>query len=249
LNANLIDEAKQRIPDKYQSLISAEGLVQIYVSAMNDLMPLFEDAAKGYGILYQPNQFKDSFTTKASATQFKKRNANGQTDGGVYAGTLNRKNVIVARTNNGCAEQCLYSQAPTAANGNKRALLKDSDGTSVQGACLSCAQLFTNAVPPAATPPPTPIGNDLIANPVAELPPTPDVDPVEDYPDEDGTERVGRPPSPSTTTKKIWYSPGPWMTSGGCVGGGGVGVVGGSARAGWDISVLGFMALLVLLRC
>merc|ERR1711976_896061 len=110
---------------------------------------------------------------------------------------------------------------------------KNSDGTSVTGAaCQACAQLFTNAVPPAATPPPTPIGQDLVADPVAELPATPDVEPVEDYPDEDGTERVGRPPSPSTTTKKIWYSPGPWMNSGGR-GSGAVGVVGGSTRAGW----------------
>jgi hypothetical protein len=250
LNADLIAQAKERIPTKYQGLLTETGpdagLVQIYVAATNDLTPLFENAAKEEGILYQPNMFKSTFMTMRSATQFKKRNAAGQTDGGKYAGQTATVERIAGLTNGGCTEQCLNAGA----GAGKPPLLRDSAGTSITGQCAPCAQMFSNAplqAPPTPAPAPTPIGSDLIANPVADLPPTPDVDPVQEYPDTDGTARVGRPPTPSTTTQKIWYSPGPWMSSGG--GGGGVGVVGGSTRAGWDVLLLGFMVLVVTMGC
>jgi len=250
LPANLVAQARELVPDKYASLIDAQGVVQIYVSAMNDLMPSFQAAAAEYGIVYQPNQVKTTLTTKRDTTQFKKRDAAGNTDGGYYAATAARTllaNEIAVKAQGSCPATCLDAAAPTTANGNKKPILKNSDGTKVTAECAGCAQLFTNAVPPAAVPPPTPISQDLIADPVAELPPTPNVEEVEDYPDEDGTPRVGRPPAPSTTTLKAYYSPGAWSNVGG--GGGGVGVVGGSTRPVWDAGLFGFMLLAVLLRC
>jgi hypothetical protein len=243
LPANLVSQAQKYVPNKYASLISANGTVQIYVAAMNDLMPSFLAAAEEYGILYQPNQKKDTLTTKQDATQFKKRNANGGTDGGKYAATTARTLLaaeIAAKAQKTCPESCLKCDA---GNGNKAPIIQNSDGTCVTGECEGCAQLFTNELPPTATPPPTPIGQDLIADPVAELPPTPDVEEVEDYPDEDGTPRVGRPPSPSTTTRKVYYSPGAWVNSGGAGG-----VVGGAIRPAWDNLLVTFLSIVAFMQ-
>jgi hypothetical protein len=243
---NLVAAARGQIPDKYATLIDEAGAVQIYVAAMNDLMPLFQEAAEEYGIIYQPNQVKDTLTTKLDATQFKKRDATGNKDQGQYAATLAKTalaNEIAVKAQSTCPEACLDSAAPTTANGNKAPMLQTYSGTKVTAECAGCANLYTNAVPPAAVPPPTPISNDLIADPVAELPDTPGIEPVDDYPDEDGTPRVGRPPSPSTTTRKVYYSPGAWSQ------GGGVGVVGGSSRPGWSAGLCGLMLLVVFLRC
>jgi len=252
LNADLVQQARQRVPNKYATLINANNTVQIYVAAMNDLMPLYLEAAAEYGILYQPNQRKDTLVTKADATQFKKRNANGNTDGGDYAATTARTilaNDIAVRAGGTCPANCLDCPA---GNGNKAPLLENSAGTCVTGQCAGCAQLFTNDLPdlsPAATPPPTPISADLIADPVGDLPATPDVEEVEDYPDEDGTPRVGRPPAPSTTTLMKFYSPGAWNNMGGGGGGGGsAGVVGGAMRPIWDVCLLAFVSIVGLVH-
>jgi hypothetical protein len=79
-----IDAAKKLIPQALQGLISPTGVVQIYQATLDDLKGEFAKAAK-LGLQYQPAMLKSTLTTMADATDFKKRNAAGKTDGGVYA--------------------------------------------------------------------------------------------------------------------------------------------------------------------
>merc|ERR1719454_2387164 len=100
---------------------------------MNDLMPAFQAVANDYGIVYQPNHFKSILATAPDATQFKKRNANGQQDNGKYAGT---QAIIKRAEAMGCQAACLQ-------NGPKAALYRDSQGTTITGAnCVQCAKFF-----------------------------------------------------------------------------------------------------------
>jgi hypothetical protein len=239
LPQNLIAQAQNYVPDKYAGLITAEGRVQIYVAAMTDLMPQFQEAAADFGILYQPNAVKDTLTTKQDSTQFKKRNANGVTDGGKYAGT---EAIIAKAAGKGCQAACFECNT---GNGNKAPLLRDSDGTcvtanSAAGNCANCAQLFTNAPAPA-------LGASALSAELAAGGDLPEIgtQAIEDYPDEDGTERIGRPPSPSTTTRKIYYAPPGWSPSNE---GGATGVVGGARRLAWDIGLSMMIILLIMLR-
>jgi hypothetical protein len=79
-----IDAAKKLIPQALQGLISNTGVVQIYQATLDDLKGEFAKAAK-LGLQYQPAVLKSTVTTMADATDFKKRNAAGKTDNGVYA--------------------------------------------------------------------------------------------------------------------------------------------------------------------
>jgi hypothetical protein len=86
LPANQVAAAKALVPAKYAGLISDSGIVQIYKATLNDLAGEFAKAAT-MGLQYQPAVTKASLATMADATQFKKRNAQGQTDNGIYAAT------------------------------------------------------------------------------------------------------------------------------------------------------------------
>ena len=84
LPANQVAAAKALVPAKYDGLISADGIVQIYKATLDDLAGEFAKA-QSMGLMYQPAIIKASMTTMADATNFKKRNAQGQTDNGIYA--------------------------------------------------------------------------------------------------------------------------------------------------------------------
>lgn len=84
LPADQVAAAKALVPAKYQGLISDSGVVGIYTATLRDLSGEFTRAA-GMGLLYQPAITKESATTMADATQFKKVNAQGQRDNGQYA--------------------------------------------------------------------------------------------------------------------------------------------------------------------
>jgi len=84
LPAEQVQAAKAIAGQKYAGLISASGIVQIYQATLTDLSAEFTRAAT-MGLLYQPAVTKASMATMADATQFKKRNAAGQTDNGVAA--------------------------------------------------------------------------------------------------------------------------------------------------------------------
>lgn len=81
-----VQAAKNMVPNQYKGLISDGGIVQIYKAVLNDMAGEFRRAAS-MGLTYQPAVTKASMATMADATQFRKRNANGQNDNGVYAAT------------------------------------------------------------------------------------------------------------------------------------------------------------------
>jgi len=78
--------AKSAIPSKYANLMDANNIVKIYEQTLNDMSGQFA-AAAAKGLLYQPAALKTSSTTKDDATGFKKRDAAGKQDKGVYAAT------------------------------------------------------------------------------------------------------------------------------------------------------------------
>jgi hypothetical protein len=233
----LIAEAKNKIRQEYRDLVTDDGTVQIYVAAMNKLMPEFLKAAEDYGILYQPAMRKNTFTTMADATQFKKRNANGNNDNGKYAATQARLAFALTKQ---CPETCLKCPA---GGGNKASILNGNEYTgtcvtdgSTGGNCAGCASLFKNGEAGQSTPPPTGGAVNL------ETLPDIDVPPVDDYPDADGSPRDGRPPDSTTTTVKVYYAPpgqpGGWM-------GGSVGSISASVRSYHAQVQVALLAILV----
>jgi len=110
LSKALIPAAKARVPAKYAGLISESGLVQIYVSAMKDLLPFFYQS-RHMGIMYQEAKVKGITSTMIDTMKFKKRNANGQADNGVYAATMAK---LEHAASQGCPRECLTSVKPHA---------------------------------------------------------------------------------------------------------------------------------------
>jgi hypothetical protein len=224
LPANLIADANKLVPQKYKTLISQTGVVQIYVAAMNDLMPAFLGAEE-YGILYQPAMRKQTLTAMPDATQFKKRTDTGKIDNGKYAATAAKKAFALSKS---CPENCLTCNK---AADNKRPLIADAQATCVTGQCVGCAALFSNQLSAAKTPPPTAVSIDLMTGVAL---PSIGVPPINDYPDTDGTPREGRPADPTTTTRKVYYAPPP------------IGVVGGTMQPVLGAWLLGCIFLLCL---
>merc|ERR1712232_248913 len=72
------------VSEDYAKVISDSGLVQIYVTVMNDLTEEFRKAAD-LNITYQGPMLKTTLTTMEDATDFRKRDANGDPDNGLYA--------------------------------------------------------------------------------------------------------------------------------------------------------------------
>merc|ERR1711920_531097 len=73
--AHLMEAVKLLLSEEYMQIINDDGLVQIYVSAMNDLMEEFKKAAE-LNITYQGPMIKTTMTTMEDTTKFRKRNAN-----------------------------------------------------------------------------------------------------------------------------------------------------------------------------
>jgi hypothetical protein len=69
----------------YDNLLSSDCHVNIYVATLNDLMTEFNKAITDHNIHYMGPMIKTTVTTMADATQFKKIDANGQQDKGLYA--------------------------------------------------------------------------------------------------------------------------------------------------------------------
>jgi len=84
LAGKALADAKAIVPAKYAGLVSDTGVVQIYQAVLNDLAGEFQRAAT-MGLVYQPAVIKPAAGTMPDATDFKKRNAQGATDNGVYA--------------------------------------------------------------------------------------------------------------------------------------------------------------------
>lgn len=137
LPEKLVAAAKELVPSKYSGLITESGLVQIYVAALNDLLPFFYKS-RHLGIIYQDAIVKSTVGTMSDATKFKKRNEKGAIDGGKYAALEAKKMFIQER---GCPSECLWptiqeplfppQPAPTPAP--TPALVKMSDSKDVSG--------------------------------------------------------------------------------------------------------------------
>merc|ERR1712048_1039352 len=141
LPESLIDSAKELITEaEYKDLVAPDGVVQIYVAAMNKLMPDFLEAAEEYGAVYQPAMRKSTLGTMPDATQFKKRKYDGEVDNGKYAATTAKN--AQARTIFNCPDACLLCGP---GNGNKKPLIRDGAGTCITGQCSGCAAFFSNA--------------------------------------------------------------------------------------------------------
>lgn len=223
LPTSLVARARQVVPSRYSDLISQSGQVRIYEQSMMDLQPFFF-VSQQIGILYQEAMLKDTVKVKPDAAQFKKRDANGKTDKGVYAATTAKTEFAQSQ---GCPKQCLYCQTA-----GFKPVISGSRATCITGECTGCLALFNNfhkATPPKVTS----LASSIVKN---GLPGGMGGDAVRGYPDVDGSPRVGRPtqrpgdaPFPTvtppswefttekpavnpSTTQAQWPSPSPWPT-------------------------------------
>jgi hypothetical protein len=142
LDANLVNQARNQLPNKYKDFIVVEttaspdqgkGYVQIYTSALGTLMGKFEEAANK-GIVYQWGVWKNTLATMPDTTQFKKRTANNGKDNGKYAAN---QALLIRAAGMGCRSTCLTADNANAPN--KPPIKQDSQGTSVTGQCAPCA--------------------------------------------------------------------------------------------------------------
>jgi hypothetical protein len=118
LDASLVQQAAQILPNKYKQFIEVEaadgsekgkGYVMIYTSALATLSTKFQAAANS-GIVYQAGAFKTSLATMPDATQFKKRTATNGKDNGKYAATQ-AMYTKAKEFPGGCAQTCFIAQA------------------------------------------------------------------------------------------------------------------------------------------
>ena len=86
LPAAQVANARALVPNQYKGLIDAAGQVKLYEAVLNDLKGDFQKAA-AKGLEFQPAMIKTTATTMADVTAFKKVNAQGKQDGGIYAAT------------------------------------------------------------------------------------------------------------------------------------------------------------------
>lgn len=160
----------QQDENKYERLLSQKSTgdhyIQIYQTTMNDLLPVFQEAAAA-GVTMQMPVYKDCpkdsmlskcGETMADVTKFVKINANGVNDGGRYAGTqafyerakrLYNCGAGGAKTRGGEIPpetlKCFpKTDGKCPPNGLKPKIIKDSVGTCVS-ACPSCEALYTNS--------------------------------------------------------------------------------------------------------
>jgi len=88
LPAELVNQAKAIAPAQYRNnLIQPDGTVQLYEAVLNDMKKDFAKLATDHQLGYQTAIIKTTTATMPDATQFRKRNAQGQNDGGKYAAT------------------------------------------------------------------------------------------------------------------------------------------------------------------
>jgi len=106
LSEELVPAASKIVPSRYAKLITESGLVQIYVAAMNDLLPYFYKS-RHLGIMYQPAVAKPTTATLLDVTNFKKRNEEDEKDGGKYAATEAKK--MLAWNAYACPGKCLFA--------------------------------------------------------------------------------------------------------------------------------------------
>lgn len=98
--------------EQFKNLIK-DGMVQIYVTALNDMTAqngLFIQAEQ-YGLRYQPPAYKPSIATMSDVTQFRKLDANGNPDNGLYAARMAQKNKTSSISFTAAAAATLLSAA------------------------------------------------------------------------------------------------------------------------------------------
>jgi hypothetical protein len=191
---SLVATARGMVSSKYSSLITPSGKVQIYVAALTDLLPFFF-SSYSYGIIYQEAVLKTNIQAKPDATDFIKVDADGKLDKGVYASTMAKKEFASSL---GCPSKCLWGSQ------GFRPIINGATATSVTEECSKCTQLFLDyhrATPPRVTT----LGRAIVTG---GLPAGFGKDQIADYPDTDGSPRVGRPPtvgqSPVLPTNSTW---------------------------------------------
>lgn len=158
--------------------------MQIYAQSLVDLMPFFF-ISHPLGIIYLPAALKTTLTRKPDPANYIKRNAQGDKDGGVYASTLAKK--AFAKDYN-CPEECLYCDS------GLKPLLKGAKATCVTGKCSGCTKLFAEYQTVAA-PPVSALALQIAKSGLLKGfgRPADGGSQIVDYPDTDGSPRVGRP--------------------------------------------------------
>lgn len=83
-----VNAMKALLSEDYKKMIGENGKVEIYKTAYKDLIEEFKKAETEYNISYMGPMIKMSATTMEDARQFKKRDADGNTDKGVSAARI-----------------------------------------------------------------------------------------------------------------------------------------------------------------
>jgi len=204
LKTGLIWKAKSMTPEKYKSLITEGGLVQIYAATYADLAPFFY-VSMPYGILYQPAVPKATLTTKADESKFRKKGLipsarRRQYDRGQYAA---RMALMEKATEIGCDLKSCSPQWKKAegwcAGGLAMPLMFDRNATCVTGDCAACSNFF-NYTDVIGIPVITPLAAAIAST--GEAPNSLSTIPA--YPDLDGSPRIGRPGSNITGDTDQW---------------------------------------------
>jgi len=193
LATGLVAQARSMVPPKYGDLITSTGQVRIYVQSLLDLLPFFA-VSHPYGIIYQQAMTKNTLRTKPDATKFKKIDATGKNDGGVYASM--RAKEEIAKTV-GCPMTCLMSGL------DAKPLFVKSRGTTLTGDCLAC-KAFITTFPhePTFQPVITTLASDIVKNGLSE-----GIEGVSDHIDPDGSPRIGRPRGKNETAIDLPQQP------------------------------------------
>jgi len=223
LSPTLMAYAKKKVLsgkyEKYSDLMTSSGLVQIYVQSMMDLWPFFY-ISQPMGIIYQEAMLKPTMATKASPSAHRKFNpytkkvlrSNGYYQGscstpgapipggprvlcgedyGVFA-SLHAKEEQAASM--GCPKHCLICDSGSVELMTDRFKWKYNNQKNIMtcttGACAKCALLLTSTPQdPTYIPPLTKLSKSIIQSGF----PAAGIEGVADYPDVDGSPRIGRP--------------------------------------------------------
>lgn len=192
LPRNLVAQASSLVPSKYGDLISSTGHVRIYVQTLLDLLPFFA-VSHPLGIIYQPAKIKNTMSTLSSPNGHKKRNPEySATDNGQYASLHALKE---AASENSCPWDCIEVRggprkglgSPLFQGGGKNK--ERTVGTKLDGKCTPCRVFFDNFPRKVGIQPTlTTLSKSIIKDGLPA-----GFSGVANYPDEDGSPRIGRP--------------------------------------------------------